>query len=91
MYLLGILFIRKGARLTAYSINHESIHQRQAMEMLYIFFYLWYAIEWLVRLIQCGNARQAYYNISLEKEAYYNMYNLAYIDARRHYTWTQYL
>ena len=51
------------------------------MEMLYIFFYLWYAIEWLVRLIQCGNARQAYYNISLEKEAYYNMYNLAYIDA----------
>ena len=31
-------------------INHENIHWRQQMEMLIILFYLWYLIEWLVRL-----------------------------------------
>ena len=91
MYLFGILFIRKGSNVSAYTINHESIHQQQAREMLYIIFYLWYAVEWLIRFIRSGNARQAYYDISLEREAYYNMFDLDYTDWRRHYAWTQYL
>jgi hypothetical protein len=38
-------------------------------EMLYIPFYLWYGVEWLVKLFCKGNA---YRNISFEREAYDN-------------------
>jgi hypothetical protein len=28
--------------------RHESIHWQQQLEMLVVFFYLWYLIEWLL-------------------------------------------
>ena len=52
--------------------KHEKIHIAQQKEMLVIPFYLWYFIEWLVRLFKKGNA---YQNISFEREAYVNEYN----------------
>ena len=66
--------------LTPYALNHERIHEAQAREMLYIGFYIWYIIEWLVRLIQYRSFSKAYENITFEKEAYDNMYDLSYID-----------
>lgn len=65
--LFGVLFVRKDAVISEQTINHEKIHTAQMKEMLYIFFYLWYIIEWLIRLFMKGNA---YRNISFEKEAY---------------------
>ena len=47
--------------------NHEMIHWRQQWEMLIIFFYLWYFIEWVVKLFIYG--RKAYHNLSFEREA----------------------
>jgi hypothetical protein len=38
-------------------------------EMLYIPFYLWYGVEWLIKLLCKGNA---YRNLSFEREAYDN-------------------
>ncbi len=49
-------------------ITHELIHWRQQLEMLIIFFYLWYLIEWFVKLFRYG--AQAYVNISFERQAY---------------------
>ena len=46
-----------------------SNHTAQMKEMLYIFFYLWYVVEWIIRLFMKGNA---YRNISFEREAYSN-------------------
>ena len=53
---------------------------------MYIF-YIWYIIEWLVRLIQYRSFSKAYENITFEKEAYDNMYDLSYLDCRNHFAW----
>lgn len=53
-------------------------------EMLYVSFYLWYGVEWLIKLFCKGNA---YRNLSFEREAYDNQYNLDYIKTRKHYSW----
>ena len=83
--LFGILFCRK--QLNKIDINHETIHTKQMQELLYIFFYLWYVIEYLVKLIIYRNTKLAYRNISFEREAYQNQYNLDYLNNRKHYSW----
>ena len=85
--LFGILFVRKGYVMSEKDLNHERIHTAQMKEMLYVFFYLWYLIEWLVRLFQKGNA---YRNLSFEKEAYDNQDNLTYLDSRPMFGWWEY-
>ena len=44
--LFGILFTKSD--LSETEINHEAIHTAQMKEMLYIFFYIWYAIEYII-------------------------------------------
>lgn len=86
--LFGILFVRKGCKMSDTDLNHEAIHTAQMKEMGYIFFYLWYLIEWIVRLFKKGNA---YHNISFEKEAYENQSWLIYPQIRQSYSWLDYL
>lgn len=74
--LFGYLFCRPNAKITDITINHEQIHTEQMKEMLYVPFYLWYGVEWLVKLFCKGNA---YRNLSFEREAYSNQYNLDYL------------
>ena len=62
--LFGVLFVRKGTHMRDIELNHEAIHTAQMKEMLYVFFYLWYVVEWIVRLFKKGNA---YRNISLSE------------------------
>lgn len=73
------------------TIIHENIHLRQQKEMLVVFFYLWYAIEWIVRLIQYKDSHEAYRNISFEREAYNNEYDDEYLGIRKSYEWVHYL
>ena len=47
--LFGILFY-KGSEPSEKVINHESIHTEQMKELLYVFFYIWYGIEYFIRL-----------------------------------------
>ena len=68
-------------------INHESIHIEQQKELLVIFFYAWYLIEWFIRLFMKGNA---YRNISFEKEAYSNKDNMKYLETRKRYSFFNY-
>ncbi|RKE91990.1 hypothetical protein [Ichthyenterobacterium magnum] len=63
-------------------LNHEKIHLRQQLELLVIPFYLFYAIEFIVRLFQFKNWHKAYKNISFEKEAYKNENDLNYLKSR---------
>ena len=86
--LFGILFVRKDAVLSDIDINHEKIHTEQMKELLFIFFYAWYAIEWIIRLFGSGNA---YRNISFEQEAYANEDNLNYLEERNHFSFLNYL
>ena len=90
--LFGVLFVRKeykGLILSSEVINHESIHTEQIKEMYYIFFYIWYFIEWIIRLFINGD--DAYSMISFEQEAYNNENNLDYIKTREKYKWIDYL
>ena len=78
MNLFGIIFARNEYKPLARRIqNHEAIHTVQMKEMLYIFFYLWYLVEWLVKLFRYG--RNAYENISFEREAYTYHYDYFYL------------
>ena len=81
------IFVRTDVSPSDTLIRHENIHGRQQVEMLLILFYLWYVIEWFVRL-PWGNA---YRNISFEREASRNQYNPKYLDKRPFWAWTRYL
>lgn len=78
--LFGILFVRKEYELSKVDLNHEAIHTAQMKELLFIFFYIIYFFEWLVRLFINKNA---YRSISFEKEAYSNEKNLEYLKNRK--------
>ena len=85
----GVLFVRKDAVLDDTTYTHEKIHTQQMVEMAIVFFYLWYLVEWLVRLFLSPG--KAYRNISFEREAYANEDNAEYPDTRRCYAWFAYL
>lgn len=63
-------------------LNHEKIHVRQQIELLVLPFFIWYLLEFIYRFIQYGNSKQAYLNISFEREAYQNEKNLHYLKQR---------
>lgn len=88
--LFGILFVRKDSnKLSDIDINHEKIHTSQMKEMLYIFFYIWYIIEWIIKLFIYN--KNAYRNISFEKEAYNNQLNFNYLNTRKSFNWIKLL
>ena len=64
-------------------LNHERIHLRQQSELLVLFFYVWYGLEFMVRLLQYRNKFMAYKNISFEREAYRYETDLSYLKSRR--------
>lgn len=85
------IFVRKDARMVATTIRHENIHGRQQKELLLAGFYILYSIEWLIKLCYYRNSITAYKNISFEREAYANQNNVAYLDERKHFSWTKYI
>lgn len=91
MNLFGVLFARSEYKdlISERTINHESIHTAQMKEMLYVFFYIWYFIEWLIRLI--FNTSTAYRSISFEQEAYNNQLDFNYLKTRKKYSWLKHL
>lgn len=82
------IYIRKGYWDNAL-IQHERIHWMQQMEMLILFFYLWYGIEYIIRRFQYTSHYRAYYNISFEREANKHEHNPDY--SRKPYGWVHYL
>ena len=88
MNLFGVLFVRGNARIDDITLNHEKIHTAQIKELWYVFFYVWYIVEWLIRLFMKGSA---YRNISFEREAYTNQDDLNYQKSRKRFDFTKYL
>ena len=72
-------------------LNHEKIHLRQQLELLVFPFFLWYFVEYAVRLLQYKNANLAYRNISFEREAYANERHLDYLETRTLFSFLNYL
>ncbi|MDP3312952.1 hypothetical protein [Lutibacter sp.] len=72
-------------------LNHERIHLQQQKELLWVFFFVWYFIEFIILLLKFKNRNKAYKNISFEKEAYKNEENLLYLNQRKFYSFLKYL
>lgn len=72
-------------------INHEKIHLRQQLELLLIFFFIWYILEFIFNLIRYRNWNKAYHQISFEKEAYQNEGNPNYLIDRKFWSFIKYL
>lgn len=84
----GIVLAPQDGKITATVLNHETIHTRQMKEMANIFFYLWYFVEWLIRLFGRGSA---YRRISFEREACLHEQDKSYLKRRKPYEWIRYL
>ncbi|MDT0645847.1 hypothetical protein RM545_04035 [Zunongwangia sp. F260] len=72
-------------------INHERIHLRQQLELLLIFFYIWYFAEFFIRLLKYKSTYKAYRNISFEREAYKMESDSQYLNRRRFWAFLNYL
>ena len=89
MTIWPLVFVRR-KRKDAYTPrvnNHERIHGEQQKEMLWIFFFLWYGAEYLIRLVATRNHKKAYKGILLEREAFENMDDLDYLHRRKMFAW----
>ena len=71
-------------------LNHEQIHFRQQMELLIVFFYLFYLLEFLFRWAVFKNKNKAYRAISFEKEAYCKENDLGYLKQRKWFEFLKY-
>lgn len=86
-----IIFWRGKNSFNEVDINHEKIHLRQQLELLIIFFYIIYGIEYLVKGIKYKDFNKAYYNISFEKEAYRNEKDFNYNKNKKIYSFIKYI
>jgi len=73
-----------------YTLNHERIHHKQQLELLLVFFYLWYFLEFAILFLKHKNRKMAYMNISFEKEAYHNHKDIDYLNKRKAFSFLNY-
>ncbi|SHJ38337.1 hypothetical protein [Flavobacterium haoranii] len=85
-----IFLLRNEDKRNEVLINHEKIHIRQQLELLVLPFFIWYGIEFLIRLLQYKNWSRAYRNISFEREAYVNEKNFDYLKKRSFWSFLKY-
>ena len=104
--LFGVLFVKNNAKIDGVTLNHESIHSRQFVELMVLFavatvFIRWwlpvfapfafYVLYVLEWIVRLFMSGNAYRNISFEREAYDNEKNLSYLDTRKPFNWMKYL
>lgn len=85
------VFVRKSAWYSNDTDRHERIHGRQQLEMLLLPFYLWYGVEYLVRLCITRSRSRAYRSINFEQEAYAHERDQDYLNHRKWYAWLKYV
>ena len=70
--------------------NHERIHYKQHIELLFVGFWILYLYYWIKGIIVYRDKKMAYYLIPFEQEAYENESNLQYLKNRKLYNWVIY-
>jgi hypothetical protein len=86
------IFVRPDTRNNEELLRHEIIHIRQQLELLIIFAWLLYIIEYCyARYIKKYNSRQSYYYTSLEQEAHRNAMKEDYLLKRKPYAVLKYI
>lgn len=72
-------------------LNHERIHLRQQIELLWLGFFIFYLTEFIVKLVIYKKPKLAYHNLSFEREAYKNELNQSYLHQRKLWYFLKYL
>lgn len=85
-----VILKEHNAKSDAALLQHERIHLRQQLELLVVPFFIWYAIEFLLRWMVLRNRHQAYRAISFEQEAYTNEKDLHYLQQRSFWNFLKY-
>lgn len=80
-----VIILRKGA--SEQLKNHETIHYKQMMECLIVFWYLIYIGHYLYNLIKFKDHKSAYRAICFEKEAYSKQGSALYLYTRPRFAW----
>lgn len=90
--IFGIVFVKNDTNLSSSLINHEAIHTAQMKELLFIFFYILWALNWLFNIIYYWfDFKKAYRMIVFEQEAFeYQSYTL-HIEYRSLFFWLKYI
>jgi hypothetical protein len=89
--LYPFILTNKNKIIDDYTLNHEKIHIKQQKELLIFLFYIWYGIEYLIKMIKYKNSHTAYMNISFEREAYKHEQDLHYLDKRKLFSFIKYI
>lgn len=84
-------FVFCRGELSSTGKNHETIHFKQGLELLFVGFWLLYFISWIIGLIRYRDGALAYRMIPFEQEAYSNESDLIYLDDRKLYSWVKYV
>jgi hypothetical protein len=71
--------------------NHELIHWEQQKEMLCLLFYLWYLLEYLIKLIRFMDHHKAYRGIGFEQEAKKYESDPEYLSRRKPFHWFRFV
>ncbi len=71
--------------------QHETIHFKQQLELLFIFQWILYGLFWVVGLIIYGKTYNAYRNNPFEVEAYEYQTTKDYLNTRPNYHWLKYM
>ncbi|MFD0976582.1 hypothetical protein [Salinimicrobium gaetbulicola] len=86
-----IVLKRRALKENQVFMNHERIHLKQQVELFILFFFIWYLLEYLIRLIKYNDSYKAYSRISFEREAYANEKDLGYIPRRKLWGFLKYM
>lgn len=90
--LFPFIFLKnKHLKVDLVLINHEKIHLKQQLELLILPFYIFYLLEWLVKLFKYKSGYLAYKNLSFEREAYKNENDINYLKNRRFWAFLKYI
>ena len=79
--LFGVLFARKGVKISKKIINHELIHTAQMKELYYVLFYIIYIYYY---------AMHGYKDNPFEREAYLNQSKDNYLNERIKFSYKNY-
>lgn len=82
MALFPFILVKRNYTHDPTLVNHEKIHLRQQLELLLVFFYLAYVVEWLFK---------GYEGISFEREAHENEKDLGYLKSRGFWRFLKYI
>jgi hypothetical protein len=88
MALFPFILVKKPAfKQDKVLIRHETIHLKQAAELLVIPFYVLYLLNYFLNRLKFKTHHEAYMNIVFEREAYRHERNSSYLQTRRFWAW----